>query len=644
MVKETVEIEGKVNSDEVQGEFKDLQKSVDRLADSFDKFGKESKKDLKQVEKQSKKTSKGVRLIGKGFKFLSNTLKAAGIGLVIGLFAKLTQAFLRNEKVLDGLNGIFETINIVLSEVATAVTDAFESAEKATGGFNALGKVMSGLLTLVITPFKMQFFGIKLALQQAQLAWETSIFGDNDPKSIKELNKKIEETKENIKQTGVDAVNAGKDVVENFSEAVGEVATLTEDTVDNMSKISVSAAKEQADALVEARKQAEINAALIEKSIFKSQLAAERQRQIRDDETKSFKDRKEANDELGRILEKQQEDELKLAQQRLDAAQQEVDAGNNTTEAKVAVINAEKEVLDIKERIAGFESEQQQNRNAINREEREAINARKQAESELSFQKQRANAKEIENERLRLERLKEIAVEEREFELERLQQKINDTKAGTQERVDAEIEYAQRKFELNQKIKESDEKISKFNQKNKEEELKTEKTVAEAKIALTQQTLGLVTKILGENSAAGKAAAIAQSAINTYQGVTEVWSTPSALPEPFATASRIASTATVLASGLASVKKIKSTQLPQIGNAAGGAAGAGAGGSVSGAAAQAQQAQSPSFNLVGDTGTNQIADVLGENANRPQRAYVVSREMSTQQELDRNITENAALG
>jgi len=161
------------------------------------------------------------------------------------------------------------------------------------------------------------------------------------------------------------------------------------------------------------------------------------------------------------------------------------------------------------------------------------------------------------------------------------------------------------------------------------------------KLSLTQNTLGKITSILGENSKAGKAAAIAQSAINTYQGVTEVWSTKSALPEPFATAARIASTATVLASGLASVKKIKSTQLPNIGSGGGGASAGG--GSVGASQAQAQ-AVAPSFDVVGDTGTNQIADVLGENSNRPQRAYVVSKEVSSQQELDRNIEDGSSLG
>ena len=65
------------------------------------------------------------------------------------------------------------------------------------------------------------------------------------------------------------------------------------------------------------------------------------------------------------------------------------------------------------------------------------------------------------------------------------------------------------------------------------------------KLAVTAQTFGALASILGENSAAGKAAAIAQATINTYQGVTEVLANKSTLPQPFATIEKIASIATV---------------------------------------------------------------------------------------------------
>ena len=50
----------------------------------------------------------------------------------------------------------------------------------------------------------------------------------------------------------------------------------------------------------------------------------------------------------------------------------------------------------------------------------------------------------------------------------------------------------------------------------------------------------------------------------------------------------------------------------------------------------------PQFNVAGDAGVNQIASTLANQ--QPIKAYVVGKEVSTQQSLDRNIVKNATLG
>lgn len=64
---------------------------------------------------------------------------------------------------------------------------------------------------------------------------------------------------------------------------------------------------------------------------------------------------------------------------------------------------------------------------------------------------------------------------------------------------------------------------------------------------------------------------------------------------------------------------------------------AGSGGVSSGAAPQA-----PSFNVVGVSGVNQIAQTVGSQ--KPLKAYVVSQDVTTQQALDRNIIKTSSLG
>jgi len=52
----------------------------------------------------------------------------------------------------------------------------------------------------------------------------------------------------------------------------------------------------------------------------------------------------------------------------------------------------------------------------------------------------------------------------------------------------------------------------------------------------------------------------------------------------------------------------------------------------------------PAFNIVGASGESQLADAIGGQTQRPARAYVVSNDVTTAQELDRNIIEGASIG
>ena len=51
----------------------------------------------------------------------------------------------------------------------------------------------------------------------------------------------------------------------------------------------------------------------------------------------------------------------------------------------------------------------------------------------------------------------------------------------------------------------------------------------------------------------------------------------------------------------------------------------------------------PAFNVVGTTGTNQLADAIGGQMGAPIQAYVVSGDVTTSQSLERNIVESATL-
>ncbi|MDC1227288.1 hypothetical protein N8013_06530, partial [Algibacter sp.] len=155
-----------------------------------------------------------------------------------------------------------------------------------------------------------------------------------------------------------------------------------------------------------------------------------------------------------------------------------------------------------------------------------------------------------------------------------------------------------------------------------------EEILQQQKLAIVGDTFGAIAGILGKNSKLGKASAIAQATMNTYQGITQVFKNETTLPEPFGTIQKITSAGTILASGLKAVKSIKSQKLP---------AGTGGGGGGGGSAPSIQAPKVPDFNIVGSSGTNQLAEAIGGQEKKPIKAYVTSTDISSQQELDNTI-------
>ena len=54
--------------------------------------------------------------------------------------------------------------------------------------------------------------------------------------------------------------------------------------------------------------------------------------------------------------------------------------------------------------------------------------------------------------------------------------------------------------------------------------------------------------------------------------------------------------------------------------------------------------QAPDFNVVGASQTSQLAQTVATQQDKPVKAFVVGKDISTQQELDRNITNTASFG
>jgi len=95
-----------------------------------------------------------------------------------------------------------------------------------------------------------------------------------------------------------------------------------------------------------------------------------------------------------------------------------------------------------------------------------------------------------------------------------------------------------------------------------------EKDVQDNKLQLASNTLNNLASILGKESAAGKAVAVAQATIDTYKAATSAYSAMAGIPVVGPVLGGIAAGAAVVA-GLANVKKIVATKEPTVAKAPG---------------------------------------------------------------------------
>ena len=157
-------------------------------------------------------------------------------------------------------------------------------------------------------------------------------------------------------------------------------------------------------------------------------------------------------------------------------------------------------------------------------------------------------------------------------------------------------------------------------------------------LAAGSQVLGGIISIVGEGSAVGKAAAIAQTTIDTYSSATAAYSSVVGIPIVGPALAPIAAGVAV-AAGLMSIKKIVSTKTP--GNKS---AGAPAGITVPAAPTfNPTTALQAGANAEDDNTQVALGEQTGSSGPSVIRAYVVSSEVTGQQEADAKINDLARL-
>ena len=350
---EKVNLELEVEAAKAIKEVEDLRKEFKELNELVEKSNAINEQGFDALKKTGESSAKGIKAIG-------SSIKAAGIGVFLIALQTMQDLFMQNQKVVDIVNTAFESLALVFNDVFGLLTGGVDSIKKVGEAFD---KFFGKPIETAVASF--QKFGSAFS----------KIFGQGD------FTGALDDVKEGFSGLGDAISQTGDGFVEAATDAADYVVNIKDAAVEN---VNLAKSAELAEAK---------NVGLLEKF----DRAAEKQRQIRDEERNSIEKRIEANEKLGEILEEQNKTMLENANIALKSAQANFEK-NKSTENEVALIQAKNEVLAVESTVEGFRSEQKANDLALDKERIELKNTEFEADTNRNLAQQKFEAEQEETE------------------------------------------------------------------------------------------------------------------------------------------------------------------------------------------------------------------------------------------------------
>jgi hypothetical protein len=617
MEKKVIELEIKNNIDNVT-------KDVKKLSNSFEA----ASKDIKEIQGSTKSAETGVKSLSDGFKGMGLAVKAIGIGLVMEAFNMFKEILMKNQKVVDLFNTAIGALSIAFNDLIGFVLDSFPAVvkifkdvfENPTTYLKKFGDLIKENLIERFNSFLDTVGYLGSALKQV---FEGDFAGAME--SVKQAGKESLDV-----LTGVnDVFDKGKKIIGDAAEAITNYAVKTFNAAEANVKL-------QNSALLASAEQARL--------VEQYDRQAEKLRQIRDNDLLSIDDRIKANNDLQKVLEKQQSAMIAQANLQVQAARATYSM-NKSIENQVAVTEALANKEGVLAQVEGLRSEQMANSISLQKEkielgqsEIENLNALAIEQKKFTESLETNEVKRLQNQRANLE-------EEKRIELERLQVKIDSAVAGTQARVDAENEYAVKKQEIDNALVTNQIETNKVELAQAQAVADAKKAIQDAGFNNVAAGIGLLKTLFEKNKGLQKALLLAESAAGIAKIVVNTQAANAAATLKYALLPggvALAKAETVMnniSAGIGIAANVAATAKGL--SALGGGGGASGGSSLpSGGGGGA----APQFNVVGNSGVNQLAGVMNTQQQTPVKAYVVPSDVTTGQSLDRNIIRNASLG
>jgi hypothetical protein len=607
----------------------DASDDIIALREELEKVKAAQEEMTKKIEAGFKASEKGAGLIRSGFNKVGTAIKAVGkaaaiFTLIIGALNYLKDALGKNQKAADFLGKALVTIELIITKlindaivplgewlikVFTRPQEALQDFMDATKGIRDIANDIADIFQSKVA---VAVDKLMIGINNLRVAYNL-LTGDTE-EAVELIADTARRQTEIIEEQANAAAKTDK-VVTAITETVKDAYDAVVQTVNNAITLS--------DKLVNLEKKAEVSDAIRAKRQLVFQAEAEAQRQIRDDVTKTIAVRTAANEELGKILTKQAEletasvsDKLRLVDAQIEAytgitnasamsveqIMAEVEANRLSSEQAVSLIQAQTELDDVYERTESQRSEQLTNRTGL--------------EKEL-FDIQQELAK--------------VGRSDRELELLELEQHYAALAEQARLAGDTETDIEGAKGEA----------LAKLRKKFRDEDLKKEKELRDAKVKLQESYLTATGGVLNsinqlveasgnqskEAVALQKTLAIAQIAIDTAKAIVGAIAQAQSVPYPGNLVAIATGVAAVVAGIASAVSTLNSANVP--------------GGSAATPTAP-QVATAPAIQQA-TAGTTELGGV--EQAQlAPIQAYVVETEVTGNQNNVNQIESQATFG
>lgn len=407
--------------------------------------------------------------------------------------------------------------------------------------------------------------------------------------------------------------------------------------------------KEEAQGATRLLKEASLAQAELTQKTVESELAAEKERQTRDDLTETFRDRIEASERLLEIIKEQNDTTVDFAKISLNAAQTQFNL-NNTIENSIAVIQAQTAVYEAENKAITALSEQRVSHVSLIRDE-----ATQTVESSSIRSEAFLESIAIENELIKFEQNKiQARIELNNLRIEQEQDFLDTINEITGISVE----------ERERLITESENRLLQLRVDNTLEQIELTEIRIQLQddiVSASKNTLGSLSTIAGQETALGKAllvtkqvAAAAEIAIGISKLQFKATETiaEAAMDGAKATTSVATGAAVTLSAGFpAAIPLLIGYAAAAVGIVASivqatktskqvAAKFGGTGPSIE----TPQVPTAPQFNIVGTAPENQLANVIQGQQQQPIKTFVVANEQSTAEALERNIIQTASFG